>query len=563
MKGPIETSPILLEILWNRMISVVNEQAAALVRASFTPVVSEAEDIAAAVFDAQGRMLAQAVRGTPGHINSTAHCVKEFLREIPTEEMNPGDVLVTNDPWKTSGHLNDLTVVTPVFLDGKGLVAFFANTCHAVDIGGKPMSAEAKDVYEEGLWLPITKLYRDGEPNQDVFGIIKSNVRSPREVLGDLQAQVAANHVGGRELTALMREFDLDSIGPLADEILTRSERAVREALAEFPKGTYENEILSDGFDEPIRIRVRVTVKDEGRVQIDYDGTSPQSKYGINVVLNYSYAYSIFAIKAMAIPELPNNEGTFKPIEVVAPQGCILNAVPPAPVAARHTLGQLLPSAIFGALADALPDRVMATGYDADWIVQPYGRDDRGDRVCFHLVWTGGTGARPNKDGISAMGFPARSQAVPVEVVEDRSPLVFLRKELRPDSGGPGRFRGGCGQVVEFRINAREPFFVGPKCDRIMYPARGLHGGKPGARGEFYLSSGRRPNPKQDFLLQPGEVVSLKLPGGGGYGSPLDRDPRLILKDVLNGLVSPRSAREDYGVAIVEGPDGSLPIERV
>ena len=546
--------PILLEVLWNRLIAVVNEQAAALVRASFTPVVSEAEDLAAAVFDAQGRMLAQALRGTPGHINSTSHCVKEFLKEIPIDKMAAGDVLITNDPWKTSGHLNDLTVVTPIFLDGR-VVAFFANTCHAVDIGGRPMSAEAKDVYEEGLWLPMTKLYRGGAPNEDLFRIIRSNVRSSREVLGDLHAQVAGNEVGGRELIKFMNEFKLDRIEPLADEILTRSESAVRNSLGKWPEGTYKNRLVSDGFDEPIEIQVRVSVEG-GAVVIDYDGTAPQSAHGINVVLNYSYAYSIFAIKCMAAPDLPNNEGSFSPIQVKAPEGCILNALPPVPVAARHSLGQLLPSVIFGALADALPDRVIAEGYDADWIIQPYGKDGQGRRISFHLVWTGGTGARPHKDGLSTLGFPARSQSVPVEIVEDRSPLVFLRKELRPDSGGAGKFRGGCGQTVQFRIQSQNPFFIGPKCERTRYPAAGLHGGHPGSKGAFTLNTRSPVHPKQDFLLQPGEVVTFQTPGGGGYGNPLERDPELVFKDVVNGLVSAPSAHEDYGVSLVEGPQG-------
>ena len=546
--------PILLEVLWNRLIGVVNEQAAALVRASFTPVVSEAEDLAAALFDARGRMLAQAIRGTPGHINSTANCVKEFLEGFPVQELTMGDVLITNDPWKTSGHLNDLTVVTPIFLHER-VVAFFANTCHSVDIGGRPMSAEAKDVYEEGLWLPMTKLYRGGRPNEDLFNIIKCNVRSPQEMLGDLHAQVAGNEVGGRKLIEFMDEFELASLAFLADEILARSEMAVREAIGRWPEGTYENELTSDGFDEPIRIRVRVTVEDGG-VVIDYDGTSPESSYGINVVRNYSFAYSIFAIKCMAAPDLPNNEGSFKPIEFRAPRGCILNALHPAPVAARHTLGQLLPSVIFGALADVLPDRVMAEGYDADWIIQPYGQDGQGGRVSFHLVWTGGTGARPNKDGLSTLAFPARSQSIPVEIVEDRSPLVFLRKELRSDSGGPGKFRGGCGQTVQFRIQSRNPFFIGPKCERTLYPAAGLHGGQPGSKGEFYLGTGNRAHPKRDFLLKSGEIVTFKLPGGGGYGDPWEREPDRVLKDVVNGLVSPRSARDDYGVVLVDGPQG-------
>ncbi len=554
--APID--PILLEVLWNRLITVVNEQAATLVRASFSTVVSEAEDLAAAVFDVEGRMLAQAVRGTPGHINSTAQCIRQLLMKVPGEAMDPGDVFITNDPWKTSGHLNDLTVMTPVFRDGEP-VAFFANTCHAVDISGRPMSAEAKDVFEEGLWLPILKLFRRGRPNGDLFEIIEANVRSPREVIGDLHAQVAGNEVGGRELLRFMEDFRLGSLQPLAEQILTRSEQGVREAIAACQEGVYKHRLVADGFDEPVEIRVKVTVADDG-MWIGYDGTSPQSRYGINVVLNYTYAYSLFAILAMLAPELPNNAGSFRPVAVTAPPGCVLNALPPAPVAARHSLGQLLPSAIFGALAEALPDRVLAEGYDADWSIQPYGKDGRGEWISSHLVWTGGTGARPTKDGISAMGFPARSQAVPVEVVEDRTPLVFLGKELRPDSAGAGRHRGGAGQTVTFRIDSQAPFLISPKCERIRHPARGLFGGQTGAKGEFHQGA-EQPNPKQDFWLIPKETVTLHLPGGGGYGDPLERAPGQVLRDVQNGIVTLDAARQVYGVALKGEGKGGLEVD--
>ena len=293
--------PILLEVVWNRLISVVNQQAATLVRTSFTPVVSEAEDLAAAIFDAKGRMLAQSIRGTPGHINSTANCVKEFLRFFPGKNLEDGDVLITNDPWKTSGHLNDITMVTPVFYK-KQLIAFFANTCHSVDIGGRPMSAEAKDVYEEGLWLPPLKLFQAGKPNQDVFTIIKSNVRNNVEMLGDLNAQVSANEVGGRELLKFMKEFALKDLSEISDEILNRSEHSIRNALESWPSGIYYNELISDGFDSPIKIVVKVTVKKRGEILVDYTGTSPQSFYGINVVSNYSHAYSIFCAEMLNCP---------------------------------------------------------------------------------------------------------------------------------------------------------------------------------------------------------------------------------------------------------------------
>ena len=547
-KKSLTIDPILLEVVWNRLISVVNQQAATLVRTSFTPVVSEAEDLAAAIFDAKGRMLAQSIRGTPGHINSTANCVKEFLRIFPGINLEDGDVLLTNDPWKTSGHLNDITMVTPVFYK-KQLIAFFANTCHSVDIGGRPMSAEAKDVYEEGLWLPPLKLFHAGKPNEDVFTIIKSNVRNHDEMLGDLNAQVSANEVGGRELLKFMKEFALDDLSEISDEIINRSENSIRNALESWPSGIYYNELTSDGFDSPIKIVVKVTVKKRGEILVDYTGTSPQSFYGINVVSNYSHAYSIFALKCLTAPDLPNNEGSFRPFKIFAPEGCILNAVHPAPVAARHTIGQLLPSTIFGALANVIPEKVTAEGYDADWTIQPYATDP-GVTSHFHLVWTGGTGARFHKDGLSTTAFPARSQSVPVEIVEDRSPLFFLKKEFINDSGGAGKYRGGLGQVIKFEINSKYPYSISPKCERTKYAAAGLRGGRPGKKGEFLINKKKIRNSKKDVEIQSGTTITLKLPGGGGYGNPLERSTQSVFNDVANGIVSRRSARKIYGVVI-------------
>ena len=539
--------PILLEVIWNRLISVVNQQAATLVRTSFTPVVSEAEDLAAAIFDEKGRMLAQSIRGTPGHINSTANCVKEFLKIIPKSNLAEGDVLITNDPWKTSGHLNDITIVTPIFYK-KVLIAFFANTCHSVDIGGRPMSAEAKDVYEEGLWLPPLKFFQAGKPNEDVFNIIKNNVRNSIEMLGDLYAQVSANEVGARELMKFIKEFSLNDLSNISNEIINRSENSIKTALKSWPNGVYFNESTSDGFDNPINIVVKITVTTD-EVLIDYTGTAPQSLYGINVVSNYSHAYSIFALKCLTAPYLPNNEGSFKPFKIFAPTGCILNAVHPAPVAARHTIGQLLPSTIFGALADVIPKKVTAEGYDADWTIQPIAMDPNSSTL-FHLVWTGGTGARFHKDGLSTTAFPARSQSVPVEIVEDRSPLFFLRKELINDSGGPGKYRGGCGQIIQFEINSKNPYFISPKCERTMYAAAGLQGGLSGSKGELLINKKKIKNSKKNIEIQSGTNITLKLPGGGGYGDPLERSAKSVLKDVVNGIVTKRSAKNDYGVVI-------------
>ena len=545
----IGMNPILLEVLWNRLIAVVNEQAAALMRTSFTSIVRESGDLSAGVFDTRGRMIAQAVTGTPGHINSMATCIRYFLAEYPPDTLHPGDVLITNDPWKTSGHLHDLTVITPVFRDG-ALVAYFGNTCHAIDVGGRGYGADAREVYEEGLFIPITKLYDRGAPNEELYKILRANVRASDQVVGDIHAQVASNDVGGDRLIGFMREFGFDSLEPLADEIVNRSEAAMRAAIRRIPGGVYENEAFSDGFDEPTRLKVRVEIRGD-EVLVDYAGTSPQSPYGINVVLNYTHAYTTYAIKCAISPEVPNNEGSFRPVKVSAPAGCILNAQPPAPVAARHILGHFLPGLIFGALQQAMPERVMAEGAANIWSVQTSGFDiRRNSRFTYVFFTSGGTGARPNKDGLSNTAFPSGIMGVPTEVVESLSPLVIKKKEMRIDSGGPGKYRGGLGQTLVIGVRTDQPYQLSSMFDRTRFPARGYRGGKEGAKGEIVLSSGERPHPKQALVLPPETVVSLGLPGGGGFFDPLERDPENVLQDVLDGLVSIDAARWDYGVVI-------------
>ena len=546
--------PILLEVLWNRMIGTVNEQAAALMRTSFTSVVREAGDLSAGVFDRRGRMIAQAVTGTPGHINSMATCMRHFLEAFPLESLERGDVLVTNDPWKTASQLNDITVITPVFRSsGRGdrPVAFFGNTCHALDIGGRGLSADAREVFEEGLFIPLLKLYERGRPNEALLALLRANVRTPEEVLGDLHAQVVGNEVGGQQLLAFLDEFSLEDIEALSDVIVARSEAAMRERIRALPDGAYPFELACDGFEEPVRLRVTVTVRGDGLV-VDYAGTSPQVGHGINVALNYTHAYTTYALKCAISPDVPNNEGSFRPVTVTAPPGCILNAQFPAAVAGRHLVGHFLPSAILGALAPALPDRVMAPGFDGLWDTQIFGTDPRTGRH-FTYVWfsAGGTGALPTRDGLSATAFPSGIAGVPAEVIEALSPVVLRRRELRRDSGGAGKFRGGLGQVMEVAVRTDRPFIFSGLYERIRFPAPGLMGGMPGAPGAVRTNMpGVTVRAKTRAVLPAGTEVTLELPGGGGYGPPWERDPALVLEDVRNGYVSVERARADYGVAL-------------
>ena len=541
-------NPIQLEVLWNRLLSVANEQQTALIRTAFSTVVRESLDLACGIFDTRGYMIAQSLTGTPGHINPMATGAIHLLNAYPPETLGPGDVLITNDPWMTAGQVNDFTVLTPVFDDDR-IVAYFANCCHAPDIGGRILSAEAREVYEEGLQVPIMKLFDRGEPNHLLFRIIRANVRTPDETVGDLYAQVACNAVGARSLLEMMREFNLETIDPLADEIIARSERAMRDGIRALPNGCYEHELWSDGFEEPLLIKVAVTIEDAD-ITIDFAGSSGQSERGINVVLNYTKGYASFAMKAAISPEVPHNEGAFRPVHISAPEGSILNCRRPAAVASRHLVGHFLPSAIFGALSQAIPGRVLAGGADPGWMsIWRAAWPESGQAANLTLFQLGGMGARPSKDGLNTTGFPSGVGGVPAEVIETQAPLIQLHRQLRTDSAGAGRFRGGLGQATTIAHRGNERWSVSGMVDRTQFPAHGLHGGGEGAVGEFKVNGAPAP-PKTVMWFAPDARVSLNLPGGGGFGDPSERDPEQVLDDVINGYVSIEAARKQYGVVI-------------
>jgi N-methylhydantoinase B len=537
--------PVTLEVIWNRLLSVANEQQDALIRTAFSTIVRESQDLACGMFDTHGRMIAQSISGTPGHINAMATSMKHFLAAFPPDKLAPGDVLITNDPWMTAGQINDITITTPAFKNGR-LVALFANTCHSADIGGRILSAEAREVFEEGLRLPIMKLFDRGEPNQVLMQIVRVNVRQPDEVIGDFYAQTASNDAGGRALLEMMEEFELEGIDEVAEEIIRRSEQAVRGAIRELPDGEWTNETWSDGFEEPIVVRCTVRVAAD-EIFIDFSGSSPQSTRGINVVLNYTHAYASFAIKAAICPDVPHNEGSFRPVHVSAPPGSILNALEPAPVASRQVIGHFIPSAIFAALSGALPGRLMAPGADPIWLSVWRGQNPSFTLTLFQV---GGTGARPSKDGLSAVGFPSGVAGVPAEVIESLSPVVLNRRELRPNSGGAGAWRGGLGQLTEFTRRGEGKWSVSSIADRTKYPAPGLLGGGAGAAGEVALADGTQLHPKALADLKAGDVVHVNLPGGGGYGDPFERDVQRVLWDVIEGYITPDEAEKNYGVRV-------------
>lgn len=543
---------ILLEVLWKRLISIVNEQAAALIHSSFTTLVREAGDLSAGVFDTQGRMLAQAVTGTPGHINTMANCVRDHVvRQFPIDSLQPGDTLITNDPWAASGHLFDLTIVTPVFYKGKG-IGWFASTCHAMDIGGLTMGGDATELFEEGLFLPLMKLFKAGAPNDELFNIIRSNVRVPDEVIGDIYAQQSGNVVGSRKLIEMMEEYKFDSLDELSNLILDRTEKGLRDAIGKIANGVYRSAVTIDGFDDPVTIQCKVTVNDQD-IEVDFEGTSPQIRRGINVVMNYTHAYTTYTLMCAVAPEIPNNEGAFRPISVKAPEGSILNCRRPAPVSARHLIGHFVSQPILKALSDPIPNQVIADGSAGLWNTMFEGELHNDSDVFAYIFFSaGGMGARPYRDGISATAFPSGITGVPAEVIESVAPIRMHKRELLTDTGGAGKFRGGLGQEMILEVLTGKPAIHSCMYDRTKFPASGYHGGLPGTVGEVVLSNGEHPHPKSRYIIQPGQTVTLRLPGGGGFYSPLERDPSQVLEDVKQGYVSLESAWEKYRVVIDE-----------
>lgn len=537
--------PYLLEILWNRLLALAEEQAQVLMRTAFSTIVREAGDLSAAVFDRRGRMVAQARTGTPGHVNTMARGMRFFLEEFPLETMEPGDALLSNDPYKLAGQLNDMCLVTPAFHQGR-CVGFFASCCHMVDVGGVGLTADARNVFEEGLQVPFCKFLVRGERNRDVFRFIETNVRTPKEVIGDLYAQVAAGEVGSRRLAQLLEEFELRDIEALSDEIVLRSNAAVVSAVRAFPEGRFAFGCENDGFEKPLHIQVEV-FREGDRLIVDFEGTDPSVDRGINVPLAYTTAYSCYAIKCVVAPDVPNNEGSFMPIEVRAPRGSLLNPVHPAPTAARHIVGHFLPTVVFGALEQALPEKVPADSAAGLWVTQASGTSLGGNPFSFAFFSCGGMGARLAQDGLSATSFPSGIQNVATEIIEAASPVVLRQRELRTDSGGAGKYRGGLGQVIRFEVRSQGPWTLSGMYDRIRFAPRGTQGGCDGAAGTVTDIDGNPLPGKGRVTIAAGTQVLLELPGGGGLGNPRERSRDAIDMDVAEGYVTKERALRDYG----------------
>ena len=544
--NPLEK--IQRQIQWNRLIAVVEEQAQVMIRTAFSTTVREAGDLSAGVFDLQGRMLAQAVTGTPGHVNSMMESVGHFLAKFPADTMREGDHYITNDPWLGTGHLHDLTVVSPAFHHGK-IVGLFANTAHIIDIGGLGMGPEGRSVFEEGLYIPIVKCFEAGKPNETFFDFIRVGSRTPVELEGDIYSLCACNDAGAKRLAEMLDEYALDGLDSLASYIFDASLTATQAAINALPRGTFHNSINSDGYEAPVTLRAALTVAQD-EIVVDYAGTSGLSNRGINVPPAYCRAYSCFGIKVVVAPEIPNNWASLAPFRMVIPEGCILNAPRPYPVSVRHVVGQLIPDLMMGCLGQAVPGRVAAEGSSALWNPplrggsQVSGQDAEVDDFEIITFNSGGTGARPTKDGLDGTAFPSGVRTMSVEATENVAPVIFWRKELRPDSAGPGKTRGGFGQIMEIGAKGNAEFAVNAIFDRVANAPKGRFGGGDGASGRVSLddANGTTLRTKGFQVIPKGRHLVLHLPGGGGMGDAAQRDPALVQRDIEDGLITQGAA---------------------
>jgi N-methylhydantoinase B len=535
-----------MQLLWSRLIAIVEEQAQTLIRTAFSTTVREAGDLSAGVFDREGRMLAQAVTGTPGHVNAMAASVASFLKKYPLAGLEDGDVLVTNDPWEGTGHLNDFTVVTPVFRNGAP-IALFAATSHIADVGGLGFGADAREVFEEGILIPISFLFRRGEANASLMEILLANVRDPTAALGDLYSLAGCNRTGVSRLLEALDEFGLRDLDEVAETIIGNSASAMRAEIATLRRGRYLNAMRIDGYDEPVDLVCQVEIGADA-IDVSFDGTSPASPRGVNVPLTYTQAYASFGVRCVIGNDAPNNAGSLSAVRVRAPEGSILNARRPAAVSARHTVGQMLPDVVLGALAKAIPDRTPAEGASCLYLPVLSGAA-KGETGAFVInpFYTGGAGARPAKDGLSCTAFPSGVRNTPVEINETTAPIIIWRKEYRTDSGGYGEFRGGLGQIMEFERADGAPMTVSKMFERTKFPARGRDGGGPGAVGAARLDDGAKLRGLGRDDIPAGKRFVLETPGGGGRGDPLKRPREKVAEDVRAGFVSLEAARRDYG----------------
>jgi N-methylhydantoinase B len=543
-----EFDPITLEIYWNRLISIADEAATGLLRTAFSTIVRESNDYATVLMDRNGDSVSENTGGIASFSCILPKTTKAFLAKFPAQTWRPGDAVITNDPWLATGHLPDFTVVTPIFHRDL-LVGFAGSISHSPDVGGSLWSADCRELFEEGIRILPIRLLHGGEWNADLVDVLLGNVRVPRQVLGDLQAQVVANEVCARRVDEFLGDTGLGDLQGLSEALQDRADRAMRRSISAVPDGTYHATIEADGYDEQHTRIVCSVLVDGDRMHIDYSGTSAQIDRGINCVLNYTHAYSVYPVKCALDPFTPRNEGSYRAITVSAPERSILNPVYPAPCSARQLTGHLLAGAIYQALSAVLPKQIIAECGGAPTMRALFsGTNGEGERFSQVLFASGGMGALPHRDGMSTTAFPTNVGAGSIEAYESVAPLLVWKKRLRTDSGGAGTFRGGLGQEVEIELRSAGPARLSLLSDRHQHPASGVLGGMPGAPSVITLDDGSKPHPKSRSSVNPGQRITLLYAGGGGYGNPRLRNRGAVQDDLRDGYVSAEAARRDYGL---------------
>ncbi|MFF5987090.1 hydantoinase B/oxoprolinase family protein [Prauserella flavalba] len=543
-----ELDEIGLGIAWTRLVSVVDEAATVLKRSSFSTVVRESNDFACALLSPSGDAIAENTIGVPSFSGIMGRVTKGLIEYVGDEPFRPGDLFLTNDPWMNTGHLPDTTVLMPLFRDGRH-IGFAVNAAHKTDIGGAGYVATGRDVFEEGLRLPYVRIATAGVRNPDIRAIVEANTRLPEQVWGDIEAQIAACVRTSEGVNGLLSDLDLDSLDHIGRRIQARARARMIEAMRVVPEGVVSRgEVTADGYgDDPVRI-VATIERVGDALRIDLTESSPQSPIGINSTYGYCFAFACYAVKCAVDPETPKNEGSYTPIEVVTRPGTIVDATFPAAVNARSMSGHLVAAAVMNALAGVVPDLVIAEAGSCPGLrATVSGTSAEGEPYVQMLFHNGGMGATAREDGLPTTGFPTNAGGTSTETIEANAPVLYHVRELLPDSGGAGARRGGLGQQVELEVLDENGVELRTQFDRVAHPAQGLLGGAPGAQSRLRLNGTDEIPAKGRMRLVKGDRVSLTFAGGGGFGSPSDRDPADIARDVELGYVTPASAAKDYG----------------
>ncbi|HBY93229.1 MAG TPA: methylhydantoinase [Chloroflexi bacterium] len=540
-----EIDPIGLEIMWQRLIAIMDEIDDAIVRTSFSTIVGESRDFAYILTDEKGSSLCQSSFSPANFCVVLPRTARVLLQHFPVETLGPGDVLATNDAWIGTGHLPDYVMISPVFRKGK-VVGFIGSIAHVSDVGGHPGDIEAYDVFQEGLRLPPCKLYEAGKPNEVVFTIIGNNCRVPHMVLGDLHAMIGTHRIGAARLQEFLDDYGMDDLRVLAAEIHGRSEELMRQKIAALPDGVYEFGLDIDGYIDIVHLHATIEIRGSD-VYVDYTGSSPQTRKGsINCVYNTTYASTIYPFKCALVPRIPNNEGLFRPLHVYAPEGSILNTTFPHPVKTRAKLTNNMNQVLFGVLWPILGAHAQA-GSGSIWPFTLRGEEEGYGKFVVDMLPHGGRGAMRELDGLVPVAFPHNSTVTPCEVMETQAPLLFGRKELLPDSAGAGRRRGGVSQIITFRHIGQKEMILSLIPDKIVCQPPGLNGGQPGKLGEVYLN-GQKLTRFPPIHFRPGDELEMRMPGGAGFGPAPERERERILHDLEMGYITLRGAREDYGL---------------